>query len=278
LRIHAIQTGTVRVKLSQPTGSQGEGLQRLWRTLRDPEWTDQLPIYAWAIEHPEGLVVVDTGETSRAAHNGYFPAWHPYYRLGVRIELTPEQEIGPRLLALNLNPRQVRWLVMTHLHTDHAGGLAYFRDSEILISRAEYQAAQGFGGLLLGYVNQHWPAWLQPELVDYPDGPLGPFPASRTLTRAGDLHLVPTPGHSPGHQCVVLQDSGTTYLFAGDVSYSRELLQAGAVDGVTQDIPAYKQSLERTRQFVETERAVYLPSHDPQSGERLAKALAGLVK
>lgn len=272
MKIHAIQTGTVRVRRSQPYGSQGEGLLRLWRTLRDPQWSEPLPIYAWVIEHPEGLTVVDTGETSRASYEGYFPAWHPYYRLGVRMQVTSEQEIGPQMLQLGLNPREVRWLLMTHLHTDHAGGLAYFRDARIVISRAEFQAAQGLGGLLAGYLRQHWPPWLQPELVDYPDGPLENFPGCHTLSRAGDLHLVPTPGHSPGHQSVVLQDRDQTYFFAGDVSYSLELLLEGVEDGVTQDLPAYRASQQRTREFLGRTGAAYLPSHDPQSGIRLAHA------
>ena len=46
-------------------------------TLLDREWTEPLPIYAFAIEHPEGVIVVDTGETARVAEPGYFPRWQP---------------------------------------------------------------------------------------------------------------------------------------------------------------------------------------------------------
>ena len=120
MKVHAIQTGTVAVKARQRSG-KGPGPLRLAFTLADRVWTDQLPIYAWAIEHPEGVIVVDTGETARVSDSGYFPRWHPYYRLGVREWVEPEEEIGPRLRAIGISPVDVRWVVMTHLHTDHAG-------------------------------------------------------------------------------------------------------------------------------------------------------------
>ena len=96
----------------------------------DREWTEPLPIYAWLIEHPEGLIVVDTGETARAGEPGYFPRWHPYFKLAVREWVQPEDEIGPRLRALGFSPDDVRWVILTHLHTDHAGGLAHFPRSD----------------------------------------------------------------------------------------------------------------------------------------------------
>ena len=66
MRVHAIQTGTVAIKSRQREG-KGRGWRRVASTLVDREWTDALPIYAWLIEHPEGLIVVDTGETARVA-------------------------------------------------------------------------------------------------------------------------------------------------------------------------------------------------------------------
>ena len=80
MRMHAIQTGTVAIKTRQMSG-RGHGPLRLVNTLLDATWTEPLPIYAWVIEHPEGLIVVDTGDTAHTSESGYFPWWHPYYKL-----------------------------------------------------------------------------------------------------------------------------------------------------------------------------------------------------
>ena len=66
MRIHVIQTGTVAIKQRQIHGV-GHGFQRRLNTLLDSHWTEPLPIYVWVIEHPEGAIVVDTGETARVA-------------------------------------------------------------------------------------------------------------------------------------------------------------------------------------------------------------------
>ena len=93
MRIHAIQTGTVAIRERQRAGT-GPGPARALLTLADRRWTEPLPILAWVVEHPDGLILVDTGETARAAERGYFPAWNPYFRFGARMQVTPAQEVG----------------------------------------------------------------------------------------------------------------------------------------------------------------------------------------
>jgi len=269
MRIHAIQTGQVAVKKSQQQGGRGDGPIGLINTLLDSDWTEPLPIYAWVIEHPEGLIVIDTGETARTAEPGYFPGWHPYYRWGARMFVEPEEEIGPQMEQSGLPAGEVRWLVLTHLHTDHAGGLAHFPQAQILVSGTEYEQASGFPGRLRGYLPNRWPGWFQPHLVDFQPDPVGPFPESYPLTQAGDLCLVPTPGHSPGHLSVILQDHGLSYFFAGDVSYTEQTLLDQVVDGVSLDRQTAQQSLARTLEYVQAQPTIYLPSHDPAAAERL---------
>jgi N-acyl homoserine lactone hydrolase len=268
VEIHAIQTGTVAVKSRQRAGA-GPGPLRLATTLADRNWTEPLPIYAWLIEHPEGLIVIDTGETARVGGPGYFPRWHPYFKLGVREWVEASEEIGPRIEELGFSPSDVRWVVMTHLHTDHAGGLAHFPDSEILISEVEFRNASGFMGKVRGFLPHRWPEWLAPRLFEFQPKPSGPFPESLSLTDAGDLVIVPTPGHTKGHVSVVLDDGDQAIFFAGDASYTQSLMVDQVTDGVAPDQGAARETLRRIRDFTRSTATVYLPSHDPDSADRL---------
>jgi N-acyl homoserine lactone hydrolase len=268
MNIHIIETGKVAVKMRQRE-ARGTGSARFINTLIDKQWTDPLPIYAFVIEHPEGIIVIDTGETARTSEPGYFPRWNPYFRFGVREWVTPEQEIGPQLRTLGIKPDDVRWVILTHLHTDHAGGLAHFPKAEILVTRTEYELASGFIGKVRGYLPHRWPEWFDPTLVEFENKPMGPFPMSITLTQRGDVHLIPTPGHSGGQMAVILEAENLSYFFAGDTSYTEAFMLQQKVDGVSPDENAARQSLKRALEFVQERPTVYLPSHDPDSVARL---------
>ncbi len=270
MKIHAIQTGTVAVKTRQTEGS-GHGMRRRMSTLMDRQWTEPLPILAFAIEHPDGVIVVDTGETSRTAEPGYFPRWHPYYRLGVRLWVTPEQEIGPQLRALGIESGDVRRVVITHMHTDHAGGLHHFPGTEILVTRREMADASGFAGQVRGFPNPRWPDWFDPTLVDFESRPYGPFPQSLPLTDAGDVTLLPLPGHTAGHVGVAVEDGDQIVLLAGDASYTEDVMRRGVPDGVLADEAAARQTHERIWALAERTPTVYLVAHDPESERRLAE-------
>ena len=270
VRVHAIQTGTVSIKELQRDGG-GRRRRSFPRLFMDRRWTEPVPILAWLIEHPEGPIVVDTGETARVADRGYFTPWNPYFRLGLREWVAPEQEIGPQLRALGFSPDDVRRVVLTHFHTDHAGGLAHFADREIVASRTDYRYSRGLLGKARGFLPQHWPQGFAPTLTDFADAPFGPFPASTTLTAAGDVHLVPTPGHTPGHLSVVIDDGETLLFLAGDTSYTEQLMLSGTPDGVSPDVGQARETLARIRQLTTERPTVYLPSHDPDSAARLER-------
>jgi glyoxylase-like metal-dependent hydrolase (beta-lactamase superfamily II) len=189
----------------------------------------------------------------------------------VKLNVKPEDEIGPKLRSIGIPPEEVRWLILTHLHTDHAGGLEHFLKSKILVSQKEYFAASGLRGKMSGYLPNRWPDWFVPTQMVYEPSD-GVFSQSYRLTEAGDVLIVPTPGHSVGHQSVILYESDRVVFFAGDVSYSKENLEHQIVDGVSLDINTAKKTLKNVHKFVEKHNAVFLPSHDPDSAHRLEKS------
>jgi N-acyl homoserine lactone hydrolase len=140
------------------------------------------PVYAWAVDGPEGTILVDTG----------------------MIDSTPEldAEWGPVLREWpSIEPVAV---INTHLHFDHCGGNRRFAGTPIYVQRVEYEAARE-------------PDYLE-EWVRFPgatyellDGDAELFPGVRAIS---------TPGHSPGHQIVVVETDEGPVVLGGDVTYS----------------------------------------------------------
>lgn len=268
VRIHAIQTGFVAVKTAhrEYNGSDGTGLLAI---AADPNWTAWLPINTWVIEHPEGVIIVDTGETARINEPGYVdcdPATGFIYRSFLRMAVTPADEIAAQLRDLGIEPGDVRRVVQTHLHSDHAGGLESFSRAEFLLSPLDYPQA-------LGALTCRYPAGFSPTRVRYTDASLAGFDRSLPLTRAGDVWIVPTPGHTAGHQSVIFHDGQTAYFFAGDTSFTDEQLVRGATAGIAADPAASRTTLTRIRAYAAANPTVYLPSHDPAARQRLMDAV-----
>jgi N-acyl homoserine lactone hydrolase len=265
MRIQAITTGRVRIKQAQIEG-RGHGLWRQLQPILSPEWADWSPVYAWAIEHPDGVIVVDTGSNAGLKS---LPRWHPYFQLAARFEIEPEQEIGPQLQSFGIGARDVKTVVLTHMHIDHDGGLAQFPHSRILASGDEIARASGLRGAILGYLPNRWPKWFQPEPLVWRPFRFGPFKRSAPLTKAGDVVAVPTPGHTPGHLSVVVRDGEDQIMLAGDASYLESTMLNGTVDGVSTNDAVATATLADIRELCAQRPTVYLPSHDPQSAERL---------
>jgi N-acyl homoserine lactone hydrolase len=149
------------------------------------------PVNAWAIRHPEGTIVVDTGieEHDPRIDEEWQPTIHPWPELG-----------------------EVALVVNTHLHFDHCGGNRRFAGTPTYVQRAELEAVSE-------------PAYL----VEW-----ARFPGESYVVLEGDAPIAPgvsalfTPGHSEGHQSVVVETDGGLVVLAGDVTYSmRELIDGG---------------------------------------------------
>jgi N-acyl homoserine lactone hydrolase len=247
LRIRCFSTGAVRTKRRE------RGVRRYF----PGGWGGKaLPVNVFLIEHPEGLCLFDAGQTARASGRGYFPAWHPYFKLA-RFELGRHEEAVAQIGEAGYSVDEIRWIVLSHMHTDHVGGLGELTRGEVLVSRDEWSRATGLRGRIRGYLPQHWPSARVPRLVDFTGPSLGPFPSSLSLLGDASLVLVPIPGHTPGHMGLLVQDDDHRFLLCGDMVHS-----GSEVEDASQPLA----------EFCRRERLTVLAAHDP--GAALLAALS----
>jgi N-acyl homoserine lactone hydrolase len=117
---------------------------------------------------------------------------------------------------------------------------------------------------------------LDPTLYDLDPEPYGPFPRSKRLTEAGDVRLVPIPGHSIGQVGVVVETDREALFFSGDhvlrQDWFVEDYRAGNLRGIATfpHIRLAPETSRRIRRFAEDTPTVLMPAHDPEALARLA--------
>jgi N-acyl homoserine lactone hydrolase len=229
-----------------------------------------VPMPAFLVEHPTaGLILVDTAmhasvEVDPQANLG---------RMGARASTCRNIDGGipQRLRDAGHEPTDVRTVVMTHLHTDHASGVVEFPQATFVVDRREWESASnGSRPSFHGYHRPHFDYAFDWRAIDYDDewvNSLSPFGKMVDLFGDGSVRIVSTPGHTLGHQSVVLRLRGRDALLTADAAYwQRTLDEDEGVDPLLMhDEHLYRRSLKEIKRFVEREpEALVITGHDPE--------------
>ncbi|MEQ6898843.1 N-acyl homoserine lactonase family protein [Microbacterium sp. KR10-403] len=273
ISVSILQTGTIRIRPSHQTQSADRPvwLRRLTVIFGDRGWTEPLPINTYLIDHPDGPILFDTGESPHATDKGWLPWWQPFFHRAVDIKVAPDEGIGTLLTAHGLAPEDLQAVVLSHLHHDHGDGLGDLARARILVGEEHWDFyRKPVRATVEGAVPQHWPHGFHPELLRQTGPALGPWDATYPITSDGRIVAVPTPGHVPGHICVVVFADDATYLLGGDVTYDQALLDRELTDGVNNAPHLAIAQLRKIKTFAAQQPIVLLPAHDPAAAARLA--------
>ena len=264
MRVHAIETGRL---LGNETFMRADG----WPSgLLRPRVDVEFPVFAFVLEHPEGTILIDTG----LGFDVDTPRWQRRFVPTVAGRAPLEAAMRTH----GLDPDAVTRVVLTHLDWDHVGGVGAFAHAEVLVHRAEHEAATS-RAQRIRYRPELWPTTFSPRVYDLADEPLGPFPQSLAITGRGDVRLVPLPGHSAGQVGVVADVGDASVLFCADhvlrQDWFAEDLAAGRTLGLGIFFPrAAHETSRRVLRLVEETGAILVPSHDSGAPARL-RALSG---
>lgn len=218
----------------------------------------ELPVPSWLIRTDKGIALVDSGLSTELATPGPFlDLVSNFFEVG----LDENRSVGQQLRQVQVDPEDVDVVILTHLHFDHAGGLAQLPNARVIIQSAEWEAgesdeiaaASGYnpGDYRLGH-----------DLVTI-DG-------EHDVFGDGRVTCVPTPGHTVGHQSVRVRLESEEVVICGDCTYFERTLDGGALPPIGHDHEQQAKSITYL-QGLRANGARMIPGHD--SG-----VLAGLPK
>ncbi len=173
------------------------------------------------------------------------------------------EEVDRQLQALGISTDKVRSVILTHLHLDHIDGLRHFPNTHIIVNKAEWEKPYGD-------LPQLYPAGFSPELVELTDA-YDVFEKAYYVTKARDIVLVQTPGHTWHHCSVILKTEQSHVFFGADICYEQTQVIEDKYSGANASHKLSKDTYARVRAFCENHKTIYIPSHEAAAADRLTR-------
>ena len=220
------------------------------------EGTVDIPLPAYLIEHEQGLVLFDTGMHPDVCED-------PRLVFGDRPESTmitgtAEQRLDNQLRMLGYDTTDVTHVVLSHTHTDHAGGLFMFPHAKFFIGPGEYDYARN-PPASSAHLVMHQDI-LRAEIQNFDwttiDSPV------YDLFGDGAIQLHHFPGHTPGELSTLVRLPSQNIMLTADTVHLREAVDWREADPSDWNHEVGRESIDRMLAVTEQEQARLWISHD----------------
>lgn len=212
LNVHAIQAGGQRLDGGAMFGVVPKPLWER-RIPADERNRIQLGMRCLLIEHPSGLILIDSGAGNK--ENAKFHDIYGVENAGANGRTALEDGLA----QVGVGPERISFLISTHLHFDHAGGNTFVDEAGVVrptfpraryfVQRGEYEfATHPNERTAASYFDRNYVPTLESGQLELLEG------ESEIVDGIG---VILTPGHTPYHQSIVIRSAGETAIFLGDV-------------------------------------------------------------
>jgi glyoxylase-like metal-dependent hydrolase (beta-lactamase superfamily II) len=233
------------------------------------------PVPIFLVEHPgAGPFLVDTGLDPRLIDSPRESVGAVASRM-YKVRMTSDQAASQLVRSAGVDPGAIELVVMTHMHFDHAGGVAQFPAATFVVPGEEWRVAND-KGVMQGYHHHYYHPEFAWRTLEYGDNTVASFESfARSVDLFGDesVRLVFTPGHSMGHQSLILRlASGHECLLCGDAACEIATIHDTVIPTIMADEHLFRRSLLELQRYLEPRpTTVVIPGHDPGAWAELAE-------
>jgi glyoxylase-like metal-dependent hydrolase (beta-lactamase superfamily II) len=268
MKIHVLHTGEVRVSPYLPFGGDNCNLLKAsGMTTPKEEWI-WLPVSVYLIEHPKGLILVDTGWHRDMSPEGVYDKAAQIKSLGSRIlynvnqgQIPLGEAVDEQLEVMGIKPADLDYVLLTHLDCDHANGLRAVKDAKhIIVAQEELDCARKNG--FIRYKKKWWEG-VDLQTIEW-NGTEGPAQKSFDLFGDGSIKMINIPGHCDGLCAVkITREDGRYVLLFSDGGYATKSWKEMITSGVSLDKEMQRKSLQWIReQSMDANCIESLATHD----------------
>jgi glyoxylase-like metal-dependent hydrolase (beta-lactamase superfamily II) len=173
------------------------------------------------VRHPAGNLLIDTGNSSHFSQDvNVYPFWLRLKLKSLAGQLNPDVPLPELLRRVGENPAKLRWVILSHVHLDHVGGLMDLPHLPVLMTREEIQFANDPEAQAKGYVIAAYAEKLPPPnapTLQFESKPYETFDESADLYKDGSVVAVPLRGHTPGSVGIFVNLSPAhRFFYVGD--------------------------------------------------------------
>lgn len=215
----------------------------------------------WLVKHGSEWLLWDAGVPETALHDPR--GWSTLPKL---IVYHLDRSLTDQLAAIGLKPGDIGRVAISHTHGDHIGNVALFANSTVIMQRAEYSWIHSPDGAN-DNVNQLMA--LARKLLGTPKK-LQLIDGDTDVFGDGSVTLIATPGHTPGHQSLLVHlESSGFILLSGDVVHSEENFAKDIVPSLNTDASASIASMEKVRRLLAAYQAKFFINHQKSQADQL---------
>jgi N-acyl homoserine lactone hydrolase len=215
-----------------------------------------IPVPTFLVEHDQGLVLFDTGCAPEVASDpeGY---WGPAAKFLRNIRYSKEQVVDQQVKLHGYQPADVKYVVVSHLHLDHSGGMKLFPNAQFLVMKGELPYA-------------YWPdrrarnGFILNDLLPTRGFDWKEFEGDTDLFGDGSLMMLKTAGHTPGECSLKVRLKDFSIVLTGDTVHIRPQLVTLAAMDSDYDTAEASASIKRLRDLESSGEAQLWVSHAPE--------------